>query len=187
MYSTTPMFNSTNRSKTVKRILASLFVTSVAICSASAANAQLTAESTHTGVIATVCKVEATDAVLVRNNPTLPTSISSNDGIGAFKTTCNSEHGLTIEKLSSANPTITTGTGYKTEFKLSGALGAYAALNTVAATTDDFVEAPVIKTGLPATGSEGHTIKVAAKGSVATGFLPAGTYTIKIKATVAAS
>jgi hypothetical protein len=170
----------------MKRILASLFVTSVAICSAPTANAQLDATSVHSGTIPSACKVEATNATLVRIPLTIPTSISSDSGTGQFKMTCNTTHALKVEWLGSTHPDITTGTSYTEEFKLSGAISPYSAINTPVGETSGFVPTTTVveRSNLPATPTAGYTVGVAARGGVATGFLPAGEYIMRIKATI---
>jgi hypothetical protein len=186
MYSTTPMFNSTNRSKTVKRILASLFVTSVAICSASAANAQLTNTdiSVHTGAVDPACTVQATTGRLKSpTNALVPNSIesSASGDLGSFKMICNSTHSLAVVLLPGTSPDV-TGLDYKEEFQLVGGADGYETLNS------SFATIYLTKSGLPATNAAGRTINVAAKASVGPAYiLPKGNYIIRIRATATAS
>jgi hypothetical protein len=164
----------------MKRILSSLFVTSVAICSASVANAQATADSTHQGSVPMACSVTATNAILVFN-ATTPNLINSNSG-GTFTTICNSQHTMRVEILSSppsSSPAIPSGATYVQEFQLSGASSSYSGLNT-----NEFVTGPVSQTSLPLTTGTGYVLNVRAQGRINNGFiLPAGPYTIVVRAT----
>ncbi len=167
----------------MKKILASLFVTSVTICSASAANAALEGTSTHSGTVPSECDVVATGASLVYV-ATSPTEISSETGNGNFNIKCNSKHKLTIEQLPIAEgtnrPALPAGATYTAQFQLSGApTPDYGVLNVNFGTT------AVVGTDL----KQGeYNVKVAAKGAI-TGAakLPSGTYKIEVKATLVAS
>jgi hypothetical protein len=170
----------------MKRILASLFVTSVAICSASAANAQLTNEATsiHSGTVAPACTVEATPGTLRKPaNIPVPSSIdsSASGDLGSFKMICNSTHSLTVAKQTTGTTAIVAGLDYKEEFRLIGT-GDYSTL------TSSFAEAYTTVSGLAATGSAGRTVSVAARASVGSAYvLPKGDYIINIKATATAN
>jgi hypothetical protein len=165
----------------VKRILASLFVTSVAICSASAANAQ-SATSIHTGIVAPACTITATPGTL-RSADALPNSIDSSGAsdLGSFKLVCNSTHSLAVVKLPTGTTAAVTGLGYKEEFRLIGT-GDYADL------TSSFAETYTTVPNLIATNAAGRTVQVAAKASVGSGnILPKGTYIINVQATATAN
>jgi hypothetical protein len=164
----------------VKRILASLFVTSVAICSASAANAQITVgqgTSTHTGTVIPTCTLVAVGANLT-SSETVPTSISSANGLGKFTTKCNSSHALRIELITGSNPLLPTGATYTEEFKLISNDDGYTGI------ASDFGSGQVNRGPLPATSTNGYVVAVEARGIITTGFyLPAGSYTIRVRAT----
>jgi hypothetical protein len=174
IYLAPPMFNSTNKSQTVKRILASLFVTSVAICSASAANAQTPpVTSMHSGNVSLSCSLAKKDGTLSSTSG-FTSSINSNADKGFFEIKCNSTHSLKIELLAGTKP-ASVDSSYVEEFKLTDAPTNYTALN---------------KTGLIPTDSSGYKVNVEAQGRVtAPKLLPYGasgasSYIINVRATL---
>ncbi len=189
IYLAPPMFNSTNKSQTVKRILASLFVASVAICFASAANAQvLSATSEHKGTVPPSCGVAtaitAENGTLVPNSTVLaPTSLSSETIPGSFTITCNSTHSFAATLVTGTLPG--TESDYKREFRFFGApTDTHSTLNTIITFASTFTTVQ----GLAAAPG-GYNVKVAAKVSLNSGLpLPVSAtdgYVIKIRATVA--
>jgi hypothetical protein len=184
IYLAPPMFNSTNKSQTVKRILASLFVTSVAICSASAANAQTPpVTSMHSGNVSLSCSLAKKDGTLSSTSG-FTSSINSNADKGFFEIKCNSTHSLKIELLAGTKP-ASVDSSYVEEFKLTDAPTNYTALNTT-----DFVVSTPDKTGLIPTDSSGYKVNVEAQGRVtAPKLLPYGasgasSYIINVRATL---
>jgi hypothetical protein len=176
------MFNSTNKSQTVKRILASLFVTSVAICSASAANADATATSTHEGSIATACNtIVPIGGALTRISDT---EISSAGGLGNFNIKCNTNHTLKFQILhaSSSQPVIPELAAYTRNFSLSTTDLRYSTVTSNGFTT--FTTNAVNEltfSGLLPTTSAGYDVKVAAKGTIGAAYiLPASATPYKI-------
>jgi hypothetical protein len=178
-----------NKLKTMKKILASLFVTSVTICSASAANSQvLSATSEHKGTVPASCGVAtaitAENGTLVPNSTVLaPTSLSSETIPGSFTITCNSTHSFAATLVAGTLPG--TESDYKREFRFFGApTGTHNALNTTTTFASTFATVP----GLAAAPS-GYNVKVAARVSLNSGDpLPVSVtdgYVIKIQATVA--
>jgi hypothetical protein len=167
----------------VKRILVSLFVTSVAICYASAANAQVTDTdiSVHTGKIDPACTIEGTSASLIYKAES-PNRISSDaNTVGTFKAICNSTHKLDVKILSATGPAITQTDAYIKKFRLTPPSG-YSTITT----NGQYVVGPVQFTALAPTA--GYVVGVEAEGSVANGFLPGSTinYVITVEATITA-
>ncbi len=166
----------------MKRILASLFVTSVAICSASTANAALEGTSIHSGTVPSECDVVATNATLAYATAS-PTVISSAGGAGNFNIKCNSTHQLTIEQLSITAPTnhpvLPTDATYTAGFSLGSSI---AAINRAT-----FTAVTVTASGL---NPGEYNVSVAARGTI-TGAgaprLPSGPYRIDVKATLVPS
>jgi hypothetical protein len=167
----------------MKRILASLFVTSVAVCSASAASAQVSATSVHTGTVPATCTVAATPGTLSTvATGTTSNSINSDTIPGLFTIICNSNHSLAVATLTGTSPATAADLGYRQEFRLFNDSVADATKSLNATT---FSTTYTTVTALPVTSTTGRTVNVAARASVNTGsVLPAGTYIINVQATV---
>jgi hypothetical protein len=188
IYLIPPMFNSINRSKTVKRILASLFVTSVATCSASAANAQLPsapATSVHSGNVESACTVTARTGIL--SGAANTSSIDSLKSLGGFTARCNSAHAFKVEILSTGTKplSIPAEANYVEKFRLLNASNGNTSINT-----SSFSSAAFTSPALPPTTATGYTVDVAAQASVDSGYtLPSGangpnSYIINVQATL---
>jgi hypothetical protein len=182
------IFNSTNKLRKMKRILASLFVTSVAICSASATNAQTSpVTSVHSGNVPLSCSLTKKDGTLSSTSG-FTSSINSNADKGFFEVKCNSTHALKIELLSGTKPG-SVDSSYKEEFRLTDAPADYNALNTTGTGTG-FVATTPEKTGLIPTDASGYKVNVEAQGSVTLPkLLPYGangltSYVINVRATL---
>jgi hypothetical protein len=179
----------------MKKILASLFVTSVAICSASAANAQsvlVPAISIHTGTIPTSCRfnnptldgsiIATTQGTLIPNSTTAPTSLSSLTSPGSLTIICNSTHTFEAKLVTGASPTPVV-----EKFRFINTPAPYSAINS-SFNSGAVNTSPVTVTGLTATDRTGYVVGVAAEASLANGsVLPPGTYTINIEARVTAN
>jgi hypothetical protein len=188
IYLAPPMFNSTNKSQTVKRILASLFVTSVAICSASAANAQLPstpAVSIHSGNVPSACTVTALPGTLSGLANT--SSIDSLNALGKFTAICNSSHAFKVEILNTGTKplSIPSAANYVEKFRLLNASNGNTGINTTS-----FSAAAFTSPALSPTTATGYTVDVAAQASVDSGYtLPSGangvsSYIINVQATL---
>jgi hypothetical protein len=175
----------------MKKILASLFVTSVAICSASAANAQnqniLENTSVHTGTIRTTCRFSPSDLGSLRSTPgsliplpneDAPTSLSSLTSPGSFTVRCNSNHSFSARLLPGTSPTAVV-----ERFRFINTPEPYDRINTPAFSTTF-----TTVTNLLPTPPEGYVVGVAAEASLANGnILPPGTYVINVEARVMAN
>jgi hypothetical protein len=184
------MFNSINRSKTVKKILASLFVTSVAICSASVANAQTNAAtSVHSGNVPSACTVTAINGTL-SSTSAVTSSIDSTGSLGRFTAICNSTHSFRVELLPGTRPSIPAAANYVERFRLTSTATGYTGITTTNNNTSNFIVGPITTLSLPPTSSGGYDVDVAAQASVDSGFtLPSGgsganSYIINVRATV---
>jgi hypothetical protein len=164
----------------MKRILASLFVTSVAICSASAANAQ-SATSVHSGAVAPGCTISAAPGIL-SGTGAVPTSINSTASPGSFTTICNSTHSFAVTLLPGTKPSSIVNANYAEKFSLN-APASYTAINTTS-----FGSTFTTVTGLPASPAAGYVVGVTAEASLVDGaYLPASAangYVINVRATV---
>jgi hypothetical protein len=186
------VFHSINKPKTMKRILTSLFVTSVVICSASAAGAQtLSATSVHTGIVPASCGfdpvITATPGTLIPNGTatTSTTSLSSDTNFGSFTVRCNTAHSFTATLLDGTQPGTRPQSDYLREFRLFGAPPTHATI------TKEFSPAGFTVGGLEVSPTNGYSVNVAARTSLITAPsapplpLPVGTYVINIRATIA--
>jgi hypothetical protein len=170
----------------MKKILASLFATFVAICSASAANAQSnTATSIHSGNVSSACTVTATPGTL-SSTSAVTSSIDSTSSTGKFTAICNSTHSFKVELLGGTKPpSIPTAANYVEKFKLTSAATGYTGI-----TNTEFITGPVTTSSLPPTSSAGYEVVVAAQASVDSAYtLPSGanganSYVINVRATV---
>jgi hypothetical protein len=165
----------------MKKILASLFVASVTICSASAANAQATTTtSVHSGTVPVLCTtITPTNGSLTKRSDT---EISSAGSTGNFKIICNSNHTLSFRISESSNPSIPVAASYTKKFSVLSTDTNYTGI-----TSNGFIEnatTPLSFTGLLPTPSTGYDVKVAAQGTVSAGYtLPGSTtpYSITIE------
>jgi hypothetical protein len=173
----------------MKKILASLFVTSVAICSASAASAQLPSTpvtSVHSGNVPSACTVTATPGTL-SSASAITSSINSlsSPGIpGRFTAICNSTHKFEAKLLPGTKP-LSVPTTYVEKFRLLNPSTGYEDVKTSAFSADTFTSP-----SLNPTSSTGYTVDVAAEASVTSpATLPSGTsgpnsYVINVQATL---
>jgi hypothetical protein len=177
----------------MKKILASLFVTSVAICSASAANAQSTISdvSIHRGTVPASCRFDAslagsltaTPVPVTLNLNTAGTSLSSIANPGRFTVICNSNHSFAAVLETGRRPSTIDVANYSERFRFLGAVEPYDRINT-----SDFAATFATVTNLPATPRAGYVVQVAAEARLVDGgILPASSvngYEINIQATV---
>jgi hypothetical protein len=182
--------------KQMKKILASLFVTSVAICSASAANAQAALGpviSTHTGTIPASCRfsstvagsIVATDGILAPNSASTPTSLNSEntDGsLGSFKVICNSNHTFAAQLLTASKPLTIADADYIQRFKLI-APSTHPTITTGGFTANSFTVGSLTPSAI-----DGYVVRVAAEAKLSgDALLPVGTYVVRVQATVTAN
>lgn len=148
-------------------------------------SAAVTFDSVHSGSVAATCSLKVDDGVLNTSGAGLVSSLTSATK-GKISTVCNSATSnlvVTIDPMASAasGDVIAAGiTGYARTFELSGGSGAYASgLTGGFVTTDGKTN---LTNGYSATAS---AVDVTAKVAVSNTFvLPAGNYTVNVKATV---
>jgi hypothetical protein len=188
--------------KEMKKILASLFVTSVAICSASAANAQVSippAVSVHNGTVPASCRfsstvigsltANATPATLNLNSE--GTSLSSLANPGSFTVICNSNHSFAAKLITGSRPSAIVESNYFEGFRFINTPSPYTSINTTTTTNAGFSNTFTTVPNLPATTATGYVVGVAAEAHLVDGaILPVSTtngYVIRVEATVTAN
>jgi hypothetical protein len=133
------------------------------------------------GNVSGTCALTVTDGTLPTNQGFTSSLTTVAGGEGIIETVCNTTtSNLVVALDTGSTPTIPAALSYAEQYSLSGGTGAYAATNVA------FTAAPTtvndLSNGFSATASK---VLVAAKGAVLSGNnLPAGSYLIKVKATV---
>lgn len=174
----------------MKKILASLFLASATICSASNANAQTAPDpalSVHSGNVPTACTVTATPGKLSGVANTSSINSLGTASVGKFTAICNSSHIFKVEIL---NPgvkpaSIPSAANYTEKFMLLNASTGYANINTSSFSSSAFTSPSLLPTS-----AAGYTVDVAAEARVDNGYnLPSGnsglnSYVINVQATL---
>jgi hypothetical protein len=186
-----------NNLKEMKKILASLFVASVTICSASAANAQAQpvigpTVSIHSGTVPASCRfspslagsLTATPGTLILSED--GKSLSSLTSLGSFTVICNSTHSFAAKLITGVKPSAIVETNYSERFRFINTPAPYTTINTTG-----FSNTFTTVSGLPVTPNAGYVVGVAAEARLVDGtILPVSItngYVINVEATVTAN
>jgi hypothetical protein len=137
--------------------------------------------SVHSGGVSATCSLKVDDGALPTNAGLVSNLVSSVNG--KIATVCNnatSKLDVTIDASAAPGNALAAAlAGYNQEFFLTNGIGAYPAPNTGFLTS---LTQNNLSNGYSSTAS---TVDVGAKVSVGSGFnLPAGAYTVNVKATV---